>query len=48
MRASSTKNGRRSGKKVSKALRLITAGSASTCPKSGSTVASSVNAAPSP
>src|SRR5438034_1175612 len=37
-----TKKGRRSWKKVSKAVRLRTAGSASTCPKSGFTVASSV------
>ena len=38
-RAPSTKNGRRSGKNVSKPLRLTTAGSASTWPKSGFTVA---------
>src|SRR5438034_10819617 len=37
-----TKKGRRSWKKVSKAVRFRTAGSASTCPKSGFTVASSV------
>src|SRR6476619_3670051 len=36
------KNGRFSSKKVSKALRFTTDGSASTCPKSGFTVASSV------
>jgi len=36
------KNGRRSLKKVSKPLKLTTAGSASTCPKSGFTVAVSV------
>src|SRR5689334_169156 len=35
----STKNGRRSGKNVSNASRLTTAGSASTWPKSGLTVA---------
>ena len=38
----STKNGRRSGKNVSKASRLTTAGSASTWPKSGFAVAVSV------
>src|SRR5262245_57262048 len=38
------KNGRFSWKKVSNALRLTTAGSASTCPKSGFTVALSVSA----
>jgi hypothetical protein len=40
--APSRKNGRRSSKNCSKALRLSTAGSASTWPKSGLTVASSV------
>src|SRR6478672_3607847 len=40
--APSTKNGRFSGKKVSNAERLSTAGSTSTCPKSGLNVASSV------
>src|SRR6478672_6314189 len=40
--APSTKNGRFSGKKVSNADRLSTAGSTSTCPKSGFNVASSV------
>ena len=39
----STKNGRRSGKNVSKASRFTTAGSASTCPKSGFAVAVSVS-----
>src|SRR5678815_381103 len=43
MFAPSRKNGRFSGKNVSNALRLTTAGSASTCPKSGFTVAVSVN-----
>src|SRR5439155_6074746 len=38
----STKNGRRSEKNVSKAVRLTTAGSASTCPKSGLIVVVSV------
>ena len=38
----STKNGRRSGKKDSNAVRLTTAGSASTCPKSGLAARSSV------
>jgi hypothetical protein len=37
--APSTKNGRFSSKNVSKAVRFTTAGSTSTCPKSGSTVA---------
>src|ERR1051325_4459721 len=36
------KNGRFSGKKVSKAVRFTTAGSTSTCPKSGLKVASRV------
>ena len=36
------KNGRRSSKRVSNAVRFTTAGSTSTCPKSGFTVASSV------
>jgi hypothetical protein len=40
--APSVKKGRFSEKKVSKAVRLITAGSSSTWPKSGFTVASSV------
>src|SRR6478609_6165625 len=40
--APSTKNGRFSGKNVSNADRLSTAGSTSTCPKSGLIVASSV------
>ena len=40
--APSTKNGRFSGKNVSNAERLSTAGSTSTCPKSGLNVASSV------
>src|SRR5881628_765864 len=40
--APSTKNGRFSGKNVSNAERLSTAGSTSTCPKSGLIVASSV------
>src|SRR6188474_385160 len=40
----SMKNGRRSWKNVSKAPRFTTAGSASTCPKSGLTVAVSDNA----
>src|SRR6478735_822012 len=39
----STKNGRRSGKNVSKASRLTTAGSASTWPKSGFTVVVNVH-----
>src|SRR5688572_16474441 len=39
----STKNGRRSGKNVSNASRLTTAGSASTWPKSGFAVAVSVS-----
>ena len=39
----STKNGRRSEKKVSNAERFTTAGSASTCPKSGLTVVVSVS-----
>src|SRR5919197_6652807 len=39
----STKNGRRSVKNVSKAVRLTTAGSASTWPKSGFTVVVSVS-----
>ena len=38
----SWKNGRFSGKNVSKAVRFTTDGSASTCPKSGFTVTSSV------
>jgi hypothetical protein len=42
MLAPSTKNGRRSGKKVSNALRFTTAGSTSTWPKSGLKVALSV------
>ena len=42
MPAPSTKNGRRSEKNVSKPLRFTTAGSASTWPKSGLTVAVSV------
>ena len=37
--APSTKNGRRSRKKLSNTLRFRTAGSASTCPKSGLIVA---------
>ncbi len=36
---SSTKNGRRSSNRVSNAVRLMTAGSDSTCPKSGLNVA---------
>ena len=43
----STKKGRRSSKRVSKAVRLITAGSTSTWPKSGLTVASRVRFEPS-
>ena len=42
--APSMKKGRFSGKNVSKAERLSTAGSTSTCPKSGFNVASSVRA----
>src|SRR3954471_24060738 len=42
------KKGRRSLKKVSKALRFTSAGSASTWPKSGFTVASSVRLGPKP
>ncbi len=38
----STKKGRRSGKKVSNAVRFTWAGSASTCPKSGLIVTSTV------
>src|SRR5437762_14067705 len=38
----STKNGRRSSSFTSNAVRLTIAGSSSTCPKSGFTVASSV------
>src|SRR5207249_10297034 len=44
----STKNGRRSLKKVSRSLRFTTAGSTSTWPKSGLTVALSVRFEPSP
>ncbi len=42
------KNGRRSGSRTSNAVRLTTAGSASTWPKSGLIVASRVRPAPSP
>ena len=42
------KKGRRSGKRVANADRLTSAGSASTCPKSGLNVASSVRFGPRP
>ena len=48
VRLSSRKNGRFSGKNVSKTDRFSTAGSCSTCPKSGLNVADSVAPVPSP
>ncbi len=44
----SVKNGRFSSKKVSKAVRLTTAGSTSTCPKSGLTAPTRAMPVPTP